>query len=573
MPLSPRRALYLASVLVLTLGAPGTWAGSALAQTPSADRGSAGAYLAARSAMAQDDFPAAVDWFRAATAADPGNPDLLESAIAAELAMGHLDQAGAYAQEMERAGHQSQITNLAYLADLAMKGDYRQILTEQDSGRQIFPLLDLLIGAWAQVGEGKMSEASVTFDKMIAESGGPTAMWLYHKALALAQTGDFEGAQALFADPAAEGISGLRRGIIAQVEVLSQLERGPDAVALIDQRFGAVLDPGMADLRRRAAAGEPIPFDIARDAREGLAEAFFTWATLTTDENDLLSPLLSARIAAGLRPDHVEAQLMVARILDEMGQHDLAIQAFAAVPESDPAAISAVLGQANAAILAKRPEQAVEILTALSARHPGDRTILASLGDALRAEEKCDLAIGAYSQAIETLTQPGPGDWPLYYRRAGCAQVEGDWTSAEKDLEFALTLAPDEPRLLNELGYSWVDRGENLDRALDMLRRAVKAAPDQGYILDSLAWAYFRLGQYDKAVVPQEAASLLMPVDPVVTDHLGDIYWMVGRKREAEYQWHRALSFSPTEKDAARIRLKLEQGLDAVLADEKKNGG
>ncbi len=558
----------LGSLLVLALSLP--LAAGTLAPAPV--QASAGAYLAARQAMTGNDFPAAVEWFAQALAADPGNPDLLESAIAAELAMGNLEKAGAYAAAMEKAGHQSQITNLAHLASLAAAGDHAAILAEQAKGRKIFPILDRLIAAWAEVGVGKMSEAEVDFDAIIADRGS-APLGLYHKALALAQTGDFEGAEAVFADPAAAGITGLRRGIVARVQVLSQLERGPEAVALIDERFGTVLDAGMADLRRRAAAGEPIPFDLARDAREGLAEAFFTWATLTAQDEDLLSPLLSVRIATGLRPDHVEAQLMAARLLDEMGQHDLAIATFGLVPEADPAYVSAVLGQANAALMAQRAGQAVEILTALSTRVPGERTVLASLGDALRADGNCEAAVKAYGEAIATIATPSPGDWPLYYRRGGCAHVIGDWQAAEKDLSFGLTLAPDEPRLLNELGYAWVDRGENLDQALEMLRRAVAGAPDQGYILDSLAWAYYRLGQYDMAVAPQEKASLLMPNDPVVTDHLGDIYWAVGRKREAEYQWHRALSFEPTEKDATRIKLKLEKGLDAVLAEEKPNGG
>jgi Flp pilus assembly protein TadD len=132
----------------------------------------------------------------------------------------------------------------------------------------------------------------------------------------------------------------------------------------------------------------------------------------------------------------------------------------------------------------------------------------------------------------------------------------------------ALELEPNQPQVLNYLGYSFVDRGEKLDEALAMIQRAVAGQPDSGYILDSLAWAYYRLGRYDEALVPMEQASLLEPVDPVVTDHLGDVYWAVGRTREAEFQWHRALSFEPIEKDAARIRLKLEKGLDAVLATE-----
>jgi Flp pilus assembly protein TadD len=148
-----------------------------------------------------------------------------------------------------------------------------------------------------------------------------------------------------------------------------------------------------------------------------------------------------------------------------------------------------------------------------------------------------------------------------------------DWPAAEADYKRALALAPGEPRVLNELGYSYVDRGQNLHLALAMIQQAVTAAPDEGYIVDSLAWAYFRLGRYKDAVAPMEKASLLMPVDPIVTDHLGDVYWSVGRKREAQFQWHRALSFKPEPKDAARIQLKLDKGLDQVLQDEKAKGG
>ena len=166
-----------------------------------------------------------------------------------------------------------------------------------------------------------------------------------------------------------------------------------------------------------------------------------------------------------------------------------------------------------------------------------------------------------------------PADWALFYRRGGCRQAQGDWPRAEADYKLALSLAPGEPRILNELGYSYVDRGENLPQALAMIQQAVAAAPDEGYIIDSLAWAYFRLGRYDEAVAPMEKASLLMPVDPIVTDHLGDVYWMVGRKREAQFQWHRALSFQPEPKDATRIQRTLDKGLDQVLQGEKAQGG
>ena len=571
----PTLSLILASSLALALAGGPVAAGTTATTTADASAAlpdTAGAYLAARAAFGDHDFVNAALWFERALAVDPKNPDLLEGALTAWLAQGDMAQAARMAGLLQQQSTKSQTAIMTILAGNAIKGDFAAILKDQAKGDSVGQLMDGLIVAWAYVGTGKMSDASAAFDKVIA-TPGMAVFGLYHKALALAQTGDFEGAETLLSNPKAAGINGLRRGVLAQVEILSQLERGPEAVALIDKVYGRVLDDGLTDLRRRAAAGEPVAFDIARTPQEGLAEAFFTLATVMADQADATFTLLNTRIVTALRPDHVEAQLMSARLLDSLKQYDLAMEAFAKVPAGDPAYVAAVVGQASSAMSAGKIDAAVALLKALAEQHPKDSGVLTAYGDTLRRQGHCDAAIPVYAQAIALIQTPNAGDWPLYYRRGGCAFQEGDWTASEADYKAALALAPDEPRLLNELGYGYVDRGENLVAALAMIEKAVAAAPDQGYILDSLAWAYFRLGRYGDAVAPMEKASVLMPVDPVVTDHLGDVYWMVGRKREAQYQWHRALSFHPEDKDAARISRKLEVGLDQVLKDEKAQGG
>jgi Flp pilus assembly protein TadD len=158
--------------------------------------------------------------------------------------------------------------------------------------------------------------------------------------------------------------------------------------------------------------------------------------------------------------------------------------------------------------------------------------------------------------------------WFLFYTRAICYHLIDDWPPAEADFRKALELNPGQPQVLNYLGYSLVEQRRNLDEALDMIERAVAAQPDSGFIVDSLAWVYYRLGRFDEAVEPMERAAELLPTDPIINDHLGDVYWMVGREREARFQWERALSLDPAEEDADRIRLKLDIGLDAVLERE-----
>jgi Flp pilus assembly protein TadD len=230
--------------------------------------------------------------------------------------------------------------------------------------------------------------------------------------------------------------------------------------------------------------------------------------------------------------------------------------------------VAAEIGRASALRSQGNSDAALEALTALARSHGNLFSVQFSLGDMLRMEERFDEAEVAYTAAIDLVPEISEEDWVLYFYRGISHEQSKDWAAAEADFRRSLELNPNQPQVLNYLGYGLVDRGEKLEEALGLIEKAVAADPDKGYIIDSLAWAYFRLGRYQDALAPMERASLLEPVDPIVTDHLGDVYWMVGRKLEAKFQWRRALSFDPTEKDAERIRRKLEVGLDAVMAEE-----
>ncbi len=567
--LSPRHCRRIAAraVLVLLLAAGALPAGGpARAQDfPAGD--AAGAYLAAGVAMAGNDFAAAAGYYDRALAADPANPGLLAGAVTARVALGEMAAAADLAQRLDATGETTPAAQVALIAAAAQGDDHDRIIALVTAGKGQIAVLDDLVLAWAEVGRGQMSEATARFDK-IAAASGLEAFGLYHKALALASAGDFEGADAILSGRAAGAISVIRRGVIAHLQILSQLEKNAEAVALIDRTFPPGADIEIDDLRRRLAAGEPIAYDVARNAREGIAEVFFSLATAVNGQADDVFTLLHARAAMALRPDNTEALLLVAELLETMSQQELAATVFAAVPKDSPAFYIAEIGRANTTHAGGDTEGGLDILRALGKSHPGILAVQIALGDGLRRESQFAEARLAYDAAIAMVTEPGPEHWTLFFARGVALERTGDFAAAEADLRLSLQLQPDNAQVLNYLGYSLVDRGQKLDEALAMIQKAVDRQPNNGAILDSLAWAYFRLGRYDEALAPQEAASLLEPVDPVVTDHLGDIYWMVGRRREAEYQWHRALSFAPEEKDALRIRAKLEKGLEAVMADE-----
>jgi Flp pilus assembly protein TadD len=208
-----------------------------------------------------------------------------------------------------------------------------------------------------------------------------------------------------------------------------------------------------------------------------------------------------------------------------------------------------------------RTEEAVRLLETMTAQAPKRADAPIALGDLLRGKERYAEAEAAYSQAIAQLPELDRRSWRLLYARGIAYERTGRWPQAEADLLRALELEPDQPFVLNYLGYSWVDQHLNLERAKAMLHRAVELRPEDGFIVDSLGWAYYRLGEHEKAVTYLERAVELEPGDPVINDHLGDAYWRVGRTREARFQWQRALIFEPEADLVPTIQEKLARGL------------
>ena len=526
-----------------------------------------GAYLASRQARYGSDFAAAAQYLSMALARDPSNPLLLDSAVQSFVSLGKIDLALPIARKAEADGIASQAGRMVLAASEAKQGQFEALIARAEGEKGSGPLVDGLMIAWAKVGLGDMSAALKAFDA-VGKERGLSNFAQYHKALALASVGDFEAAEEIFAAGGAGALQGTRRGMIARLQLMSQIEKTQEAVALADQVFGNDLDPELRQMREDLKAGKALPFTLARGAEDGMAEVLYSIAGALIEEANPDYTLLYTRAALYLRPDHTDAALLTAELLEDLKQHDLAVEVYRSVPQSDPAFHAAELGRAAALRAAGRDEAALEVLKQLARTNPDLPAVHVTIGDFLRAKEDYKGAVASYDRAMALYDDTGGAQWFLYYARGIAYDQMKDWAGSEADFRKALSLNPDQPQVLNYLGYSLVERGENLDEALGMIERAVAARPDSGYIIDSLGWVLFRLGRYDEAVGHMERAAELVAVDPIVNDHLGDVYWSVGRKLEAEFQWHRALSFDPEEKEAIRIRRKIEVGLDAVLAEE-----
>ncbi|MDO6726110.1 tetratricopeptide repeat protein [Cognatishimia sp. 1_MG-2023] len=532
---------------------------------------SAGAYLAARAATATSDYATASKFYTQLLIQAPSDPFLLENLVLANLALGNMEKTIPVARKLDSQSVNSQIGNMALVADLIDKKDYKALEVRISKEKGIGPLLDGLLLAWAKLGQGEMSEALKQFDK-VADERGLTGFALYHKALAMASVGDFEGAEDIFSGATASSVQMTRRGAMAHIEILSQLERNENAITVMDALFGSALDPQLRAMREELVAGNTLPFTHVSSPREGMAEVFYSLGSALQNEAAPDYTLLYTRTAEFLRPDHIDALLLSAELLEEVEQFDLATDAYKSVPAGHTSFHAAELGRAEALRRDGKVEAAIEVLEQLSRTHGELPIVHTSLGDILRQQQDFNGAVRAYDTALGMSDSPIQSQWFSFYARGISHERLGDWPNAEADFRMALELNPGQPQVLNYLGYSMVENNINLDEALEMIEDAVAARPDSGFIVDSLGWVLYRLGRFEEAVGHMERATELMPVDPVVNDHLGDVYWSVGRKTEAQFQWMRALSFidDSTAADAKpdRIRAKLSQGLDAVLAEE-----
>jgi tetratricopeptide (TPR) repeat protein len=560
---------YMSQRIKITLAATvlSLLSSTAIAET----RGLAGSYLAGRQATFLSDYSAASTYYTRALSRDQSNPFILDQAMMAYIGTGDIEGAAQIAnQRGDRSGNP--IAEVTVKAAAIAKGDYSKSIDPVTEEEGLAPLLNGLLRGWSMLGQGNMSDASNVFAQ-VAETADFSSFARYHEALALATVGDFVSAEGIFSGETHGPLQLSVRGFLAHAQTLVQLERNDDAIALLEAALSTRFDAHLDDAVKRLTAGESIPYEFVRDAKDGSAEVLFNIAAILNGRAAPEIVLSYARLAQHIRPDHAPAVLTVAETLEDLDQHGLATKAFAQVDADDPAYFIAEMGRADALYADDRKDAAAEVLEALTKSHGDMPLVHASLGDLLSRLQRYDEALDAYGASLALRDDDDRAAWRVYYARGIMHENLDNFPDMEGDFRKALELYPNQPDVLNYLGYSLVEQNLKLDEALGMIETAVKERPESGYITDSLAWVYYRLGRFDEAVEPMERAVELLPVDPIVNDHLGDVYWKVGRVLEAEFQWKRALSFEPEEKDADRIRRKLDVGLDVVLEDEAVSGG
>jgi tetratricopeptide (TPR) repeat protein len=537
----------------------------------------AGNYLAALVAGADRDTAAASTFFRESLRADPRNPELIERAFVASLSNGDIDQGLDLARQLVTYDPKNGLAHLV-LGIGQLKGNHwvaaRREFLSGGAGRE-HDVTATLLTAWAYAGQGEEKKALAAIDGL--KDGGFGVFRDYHAALIADLANDLPEATKRYKAAYAGD-----KTILRLVDAYARFEARHGATAEAERALTAfqdvlphhpIIDATLADLK----AGKPLQ-PLVKSAQEGAAEVLYGLGAAGGRQGDELAAMIYLRLSLYLAPQNSLSVVTLADIYGRLKQNQEAIDVYGQVPASSPLRDNADIQTGLTLDLLGKSDEAIAFLDKLVAQHPKDTEALTTLGNIQREQKRYADAIKTYTDAIATLPADDKRVWGLYYFRGIAYERDKQWPLAETDFKHALDLYPDQPLVLNYLGYSWVDRGEHLDEAFKMLRQAVALRPEDGYVVDSLGWAHYKLGDYEEAVKDLERALELKPADATINDHLGDAYWRIGRKLEAKFQWNHARDLNPDPEDLPNIVKKIENGLPddkppAATAAGGKTGG
>ena len=587
--LTRRFAVAAFGAVVLML--PSTLAAQRTARTPTASDlppaneiarvSPSGNYLAARHANVQRDATAASAYYRAVLNKDRNNSEVLERAFLAVLADGEMEEAIRLAERLIQQDRNHRLARLMLGIRGLKQKQYaaaRTNLTQSVRG----PITDLagtLLAAWAQFAAQDSKGAIETIDKLQG------AEWYalfkdLHAGMMLDLAGNrkeagkrFERAHKL--DPTA------LRLVEAYGAWLTRNGNREEALKVY-QAFDAQLPrhPLIVEAMNAVKSGKQLP-SLVDTPQAGAGEVLYGLGAALGRRGGEDLGMVYLQLALYLTPNQPLALLSLADLYEQMKNYKLAIKFYERVPQSSPLRRNAEIQLAANLDTLERTDEAKKRLNKLIADDPSNLEAIMALGNIQRGRKEFVECADVYGQAIATLSNPERPHWLVFYFRGICNERAKKWPAAEADLQSALKLYPDQAHVLNYLGYSWVDQGVNLDEGMRMIRRAVEQRPDDGYIVDSLGWAYYRLGNYEEAVKHLERAVELKPDDPTINDHLGDGYWKIGRQLEARFQWSHAQDLKPEPEELEKIVQKLKVGLteetssaaDASKQKKPGNGG
>jgi tetratricopeptide (TPR) repeat protein len=523
-----------------------------------------GNYLAGRFARAAQDTKDAADFYGRALERDPSNEVLLEQAFQMETMSGNWPKAVPLAEKLASTRESHRMSQFLLgvtsfkAADYAKAEDHFKAASENPIGE----LTSSIALGWTRLAAGDTDGALKAVD--LPKQPDWAQFYLrYHRALIADIAGRKAIANTTFEKMFRQDSRTLRTALAYAQHAAHYGDFKLARQIMREQLSKTQGDPHplAKEMLERINKREKTPLLIATPT-EGMAELFYGLGEALTGEGGVSLGTIYLQLALDVKPDHAFALAALANAQESAKRYEDAIATYDKIPQGTPLQSAIDIRKAFNLNSLDRVDEAKAILERLAAKDPKDVRPLEALGNILRARKEYAESIKYFTRAIAALGKHDPRYWGYYYARGTSYERLKNWPAAEADLKKALALAPDQPLVLNYLGYSWVDQGKNLKEGMRLIEKAVQLKPDDGYIVDSLGWAHYKQGNYKEAVRFLERAVEIKPEDPTLNDHLGDAFWKVGREREARFQWSQALSLNPEPEDVDKIKTKIERGLD-----------
>ncbi|MEO5807146.1 tetratricopeptide repeat protein [Devosia sp.] len=498
----------------------------------------------------------AADYFMSAARINWDDPVLVERAFTALAADGQMKEAASVAKHLLDVDPSNELAKLLLGTQALKDGDYSQTeailaVASQDSFTAI---TGSILRAWAFVGDKQTAKADELLDQL--SSNGLEDFLVFHRALMAEAEGDTKKAIDL-AGKAYDAEPNVARIVEVYSRMLANDDQFDEAQATIDSFEDQGLTHPVVTEVKKAVAEKRHPGAFVTSVQVGAAEMYHGIGVALSRDGSTELSIVFLRMALYLDPNADVISLALGQLLDEAGRQELANEIYDGIPANSVMKPTAVVRIAqNLETLGDRPE-ALRRLSNIVATNPTDLDALSVLGDMQRYDEQYDAAAQTYTKALALTGGEKNSDWRFYYVRGIAYERAKQWPKAETDFLKALDLYPDQPAVLNYLGYTWIDKDIHLDEALAMIQKAVDASPQDGYVVDSLGWAFYKLGRNPEAVATLEQAVQLMPNDPEINDHLGDAYLKAGRALEARFQWNIASAVDTIGEVKARVAPKL----------------
>jgi len=521
-----------------------------------------GNYLAARQASRDRDAASAEIFYARAMSQDPGNKDIRLRSFLLAVTSGNMPKAKMLAKAVIKDDPDNRAARLVLALGELKAGRYkkaREWLEVKNAASH--ELASTLLTAWSWQGEGNIDEA-VRILKRLEATRAFSYFENYHMALVKSFAGDTDEIEKRFRSAYVSSGGSLR--VVLNYGNFEERRGKVEAARKLYKDFIRTVSRHPLVLAALKKAGKTKkPELLIKTAQQGAAEALYGIASQLSSSAGADLATLYLQLALYVNPDFPLARLLLADIYENHKDPARALGAYNQIDADSPLRMEADIQAALNLDRMNRTNEARRRLKKIIRAYPDELRPKIALGNMLRGRQRYAEAKLSYSRAIASIKKPEKSHWRLFYNRGVCNERTRNWDAAEKDLKMALKLNPDQPLVLNYLGYSWVERKKNLKQAMDMIRKAVDLRPNDGFIIDSLGWAHYQLGEWKQAVRKLERAVELQPDDPVINDHLGDAYWRAGRELEARFQWTHARDMKPRPDVLKKIEAKLKSGLTA----------